>query len=185
MLKTIHIPISLISLISLITLSLLAPLVRAEAEAPDPDNIYNYHRISDVLSTAGQVFPVQVPKLSSEKFELVINLATADPKRNGEESFHVTGAGMSYVQIPVVWDNPTNADLELFFAVMDARAGRKTLVHCFANYRASAFTYLYRVLREGVAEEVARADLLAIWDDKAFEQYPQWRRFIDEALTAE
>ncbi|XOV86322.1 MAG: protein tyrosine phosphatase family protein [Pseudomonadota bacterium] len=167
----------------LLLTALLAPFAQAAADAPDPDNIYNYHRVSDSLATAGQVFPVQVPGLSRDKTELVINLATADQARNGEEAFHVTSAGMSYVQIPVAWDNPTPADLNLFFAVMDARGGRRTLVHCFANYRASAFTFLYRVLREGVDEEVARADLLAIWDDAAFAEYPQWRSFINEALA--
>jgi protein tyrosine phosphatase (PTP) superfamily phosphohydrolase (DUF442 family) len=155
-----------------------------EAEEPDPESIYNYHPVSESLSTAGQVFPIQLPWLESQDFDLVINLAVANKDRNLEESFHVTNSGMSYVQIPVDWDNPTQADLDLFFAVMDARGERKTLVHCFANYRASAFTYLYRVLREQVPEVQARADLEVIWRDGAFEESPQWRTFVDDVLTS-
>lgn len=156
----------------------------SEGEAPDPDNIYNYHEVSDRLATSGQVFPAQLPKLQDESFGLIVNLAVADEERNGQESFHVTNAGMSYVQIPVIWEKPTQADLDLFFAVMDARGDRKTLVHCFANYRASAFTFLYRVLRQGVPEAEARKDLMAIWSEEAFDEYPQWRAFIDGNVAA-
>jgi protein tyrosine phosphatase (PTP) superfamily phosphohydrolase (DUF442 family) len=114
----------------------------------------------------------------------VVNLATADKERNGEEGFLLIEQAIDYIHIPVIWDAPTQADLDLFFAVMDARQNRKTLVHCFANYRASAFTYLYRVVRLGVDEAEARQDLEAVWDSEAFEAYPQWRGFIDKQLDA-
>ncbi len=154
----------------------------AQAEEPDPDQILNFHEISPSLGTAGQVFPLHLPRLKSEGYTLVVNLGVARAESNLEESFHVTGTGMSYVQIPVAWETPSADDLQLFFAVMDARQGRKTLVHCFANYRASAFTYLYRIKREGVPEPEARKDLMAVWNDEAFAEYPQWREFIDAAL---
>ena len=153
------------------------------AEDADPDVIYNYHKINDTLSTAGQLLPVHVAKLQRENFQLVINLAVADKARNLDESYKITHAGINYVQIPVVWDTPTLDDLDLFFSMMDARGERKTLVHCFANYRASAFTYLYRVLKEGVPEADARKDMMQIWSDDAFTKYPQWRAFIDKALV--
>lgn len=162
----------------------VAAIIGASAHEMEPDRIYNFHAVSEELATAGQVFPEHIPLLQSRGVDMVVNLAVADPERNGGEGLAVTSAGMSYVHIPVDWENPTKADLDLFFAVMDARAERNTVVHCFANYRASAFTYLYRVLREGVPEEEARADLLAIWDDDAFEEYAHWRQFIDEALGA-
>ena len=169
-------------------LSLLSAVLTAAKAVADETTVLtearNFHRISDTLLTAGQIYPAQVPDLSETGVELVINLAVADAERNAEEAFAVAQAGIGYVNIPVIWDNPTEADLQLFFDLMDARGDRTTLVHCFANYRASAFTYLYRVLREGVPEEEARRDLLAIWDDEAFQQMPQWRRFIDEALAA-
>ena len=168
--------------ISLI-LSLL--LFTAGVQAERVDEIYNFHRIGGSLLTAGQVTPAQVPALREAGVELVVNLAIADPERNAEEGFLVTEQGISYVHIPVIWEAPTRADLELFFDVMDARGERKTLVHCFANYRASAFTYLYRVLREGVPEVEARKGLDAIWTEEAFEKYPMWRTLIDEALAGE
>ena len=172
----------------LILVGLLFPgaaYVGEQQEPLNPEAIYNYHQISESLGTAGQVYPVQVPWLVSENYELVINLAVASEERNLEESYHITSTGMSYMQIPVIWDTPTEADLNLFFAVMDGRGERKTLVHCYANYRASAFTYLYRVIREGVPEIEAREDLHVIWNETAFQEYSQWRTFINQTLAAD
>ncbi|WOJ94201.1 protein tyrosine phosphatase family protein [Congregibacter variabilis] len=170
----------------LLLLSLASALV-ASAFARgqgDLEDVRNFHRVSDVLLTAGQIYPEQVAALQSENVELIINLAVADPKRNAQEPFAVAAAGISYVNIPVLWDSPTPRDLDLFFAMMDARQGRKTLVHCFANFRASAFTYLYRVIREGVPEAEAREDLYAVWDAAKFDENPIWRAFIADALKA-
>ena len=153
-------------------------------EPTDLEESRNFHAISETLLTAGQIYPAQIPALQDEGIELVINLSVADPKRNADEAFAVMTAGINYVNIPVLWDNPTAAKLELFFDMMDARGKRITLVHCFANYRASAFTYLYRVLREGVPEEVAREDLLAVWDDALFESNEVWREFMEATLAA-
>jgi protein tyrosine phosphatase (PTP) superfamily phosphohydrolase (DUF442 family) len=165
----------------LAALALLLPL--SSGARTVPDEIYNHHAIDESLSTAGQVTPEQAAVLGDAGFGLVVNLAVADAERNAEEGFRVTAQGVSYAQIPVVWEAPTLADLQLFFAVMDARAGRRTLVHCFANYRASAFTYLYRTLRLGVPEEEARAGLMAIWTEEAFREHPQWAAFLEEART--
>lgn len=153
----------------------------AASSAADLDDIYNYHRIDTGLHTAGQVTPAQIPDLDDQGIGMVVNLAVADAERNGEEALHVAEQGIAYVQIPVAWDNPTLNDLDLFFAVMDARGDRPVLVHCFANYRASAFTYLYRTLRLGVPEDEARAGLDAIWSEAAFDENPQWRAFMKAA----
>lgn len=156
---------------------LFMPVVALGADA----EIFNYRELDATLSTAGQVTDEQVPQLAEDGYGLVVNLAVADPERNANEAFLVTQAGISYTQIPVVWDTPTFEDLELFFAVMDARGERRTLVHCFANFRASAFTYLYRTIRLGVPEAEARADLEAIWTEEAWTEYPQWVAFIEQA----
>lgn len=147
----------------------------------EDEEIFNYRELDATLSTSGQVTDEQVPRLAEEGFGLVVNLAVADPERNANEGFLVSQAGIAYTQIPVVWETPTFEDLELFFAVMDARGERRTLVHCFASFRASAFTYLYRTLRLGVPEAEARADLESIWTEEAWVEYPQWVAFIDQA----
>lgn len=148
------------------------------------ESIHNFHQVTDLLLTSGQVEPKHIEALQAAGVEMVINLAPASEKRNRDEGFLLTQQGINYVQIPVAWENPTDSDLQIFFAVMAARKERKTLVHCFANYRASAFTYLYRVLEEGVPETEARADLHKIWNEEAFVESSAWRTFIDRHLAA-
>jgi hypothetical protein len=74
---------------------------------------------------------------------------------------------------------PTEADLDAFFAAFEASGSRKTLVHCAANWRVSAFVGLHRVLREGVPREAAFAQLYELWEPDEV-----WSAFIDEALTS-
>jgi uncharacterized protein (TIGR01244 family) len=140
--------------------------------------IHNYVRISDDLATSGQMTYEQIGDIAGAGFEVVINLAPAREERNGREGFLVAERGMTYVNIPVDWQRPTLRDLDMFFAVMDANRDRKVFVHCFANMRASAFTYLYRtmVLKEG--DDEARPAMQAIWDPASQEQ---WQEFIEAA----
>lgn len=141
-------------------------------------DIRAYLRISNGLATSGQIRYEQVKDVQKAGFDVVINLAPANKERNALEGYLVTDAGMTYVQIPVSWKEPSLRDLELFFGVMDANKARKVYVHCFANMRVSAFVYLYRTLRLGVAEKTARKDLTTIWDPATQEQ---WVKLIEDA----
>ena len=71
--------------------------------------------------------------------------------------------------------------MDQFFRVMKANEGRTVYVHCVANFRGSAFTFLYRVLVEGVPEDEARKNMEAIWDPV---DYPAWDALINQALTS-
>ncbi len=146
------------------------------------EDILNYHFIDESLSSAGQVQREHIDAVAEAGFELVINLGPADKDYNEDEGFMISEQGIAYVNIPVIWDAPTQRDLQLFFDIMDARGTRKTLVHCYANYRASAFTYLYRVMELGAPEDEERKRLDAVWSDEAFATYPVWRELIDDAL---
>ena len=54
-------------------------------------------------------------------------------------------------------------------------------VQCAANYRASAMTYLYRVVVENVPEDEATEDLHAVWDP---DDNDTWRAYIDDVKVA-
>ena len=160
----------------------LCSAVSAHAETDAPGGgIYNFREVDTWLSTSGQPDDEAIPRLAAGGYGLIVNLAIADAERNANEGFLVAQEGLSYTQIPVDWMAPTLADLDLFFAVMDARGERRALVHCFANFRASAFTYLYQTIRLGVPESEARADLEAIWTEEAWAEYPHWADFIERA----
>lgn len=149
-----------------LTLPLLAPgVILAQSDGPPPlEAIRNFQQVSATLASAGQIGYEQIPLLKEQGYDVVVNLAVADEERNGREGFLVAEAGLTYVHIPVDWNAPTLADVQVFFDVMEANEGRKVFVHCFANMRASAFVYLYRTLVQGVPEEEARATMSEVWD---------------------
>lgn len=159
--------------------ALLASPVDAQEEGPDPlETVRNFQQVSERLASSGQIGYEQVPLLREAGYDVVVNLAIADEERNGEEGFLVAREGLTYIHIPVDWEEPRLSDVELFFDVMRANADRKVYVHCFANMRASAFVYMYRTLVEGVPEEEARATMSEIWDPWELEQ---WGGLIDRA----
>src|SRR6267378_2753987 len=93
--------------------------------------IYQFRRIDDRLSTAGQPTAAQFPVIREAGFEVVINLAlpTSDNALANEGSI-VTGLGMSYVHLPVNFKAPASEDFRAFCGVMNAFDGRRLFVHC-------------------------------------------------------
>ena len=84
---------------------------------------------------------------------------------------------MEYLHIPVDWEAPTASDFYLFAGAMQRSPGKKTLLHCQANYRASAFSFLYRVLYEGVPMATAKRDMDSVWTPNQ-----TWRELIFAVL---
>jgi len=46
---------------------------------------------------------------------------------------------------------------------MQRNPDKKTLLHCQVNFRASSFSFLYRVLYQDVPMDDAKADLDTVW----------------------
>lgn len=140
------------------------------------DDIYNFVKVSDEIATSGQPTAEQIRSLASEGFKTVINLATTDPGRApADEAELVRALGMTYHHIPVVWDDPHEADFAAFERTMRALAPGKTLIHCAANFRVTAFYSLYAQRRLGWSAARAQAFRARIW---AGSDYPIWRAFI-------
>ena len=162
----------------------LATLITSPIAAqttPQPlETVRNFQVVDATLSSAGQIGYDQIPLLSEQGYDVVVNLAIADERRNREEGFLVAETGLTYVHIPVDWENPEVADVRMFFDVMQANEGRKVFVHCFANMRASAFVYMYRTLVEEVPEAEALATMNEVWDPDEFDQ---WAELIRRAQT--
>lgn len=137
-------------------------------------DIDNFLQISDRLATAGQPTISQYSAIAAAGYQVVINLALTDsPNALPDEAAIASNLGLEYLQIPVVWDNPTLANFQAFCRAMAARPAQKIFVHCAANKRVSAFVYLYR-LSQGVAETIARQDLAKIWTPNQL-----WQAFIE------
>lgn len=144
------------------------------------NDIYNYLFCHEKLSSSGMPTVEQMKSVAEAGVELVINLAPHDvPKAVPNETELVESLGMQYINIPVNWNTPTKDGLNIFMDAMDANMDRKIHVHCEANFRASAFITMYRILRLGWNSEEAFAVMHTIWDEDA---YPVWKMFIEDAI---
>ena len=146
------------------------------------EDIKNYRKVSDLLITGGQPSEQQLRDAAAEGFAVVINLATINPRYSlPDEAGLVRSLGMAYHHIPVVWDAPTAGDFAAFETMMDQCTARKTLLHCAANYRATAFYALYAMRHLGWSESEADDLMATVWSGS---DYPIWRRFIAELKAA-
>ena len=143
-------------------------------------DIYNYQFLNEKLSSSGMPTAEQMKEVADAGVQVVINLAlTTSQGALPDEDKVVESLGMKYNHIPVEWNNPTRQNLEDFFAAMDEHREDKVLVHCQANYRASSFIMLYRVVRLGWKKEDAIPVMEKMWNP---EDFPIWQKFIDENL---
>jgi protein tyrosine phosphatase (PTP) superfamily phosphohydrolase (DUF442 family) len=138
-------------------------------------DIKNFVRVDERLGTAGQPTEAEVRDLAADGYVAVVNLGLLDPKYClPDEAGLVASLGMDYRHIPVKFDAPSVDDLRAFVAAMDERAGRKTFVHCAANYRVSTFVALYGELRLGWTRARADEHARRVWSPN-----PTWLAFID------
>jgi protein tyrosine phosphatase (PTP) superfamily phosphohydrolase (DUF442 family) len=140
--------------------------------------IFNFHKVSDILMCSGQPTENQLKQLATEQYKVIINLAPHNNKfALPDETGSVKALDMEYCHIPVAFDNPQLSELTNFIKLMYKYSGQKTLVHCAANYRASAFTGLYLFAAEKLDETQMQLFIEEVWQPDAV-----WQQFIDESL---
>ncbi len=161
-------------------MTLLVSLAATAAQAQGAASlvgITNYREYSPNFASAGQPTAEQFQAIRDNGFERVIYIAFSNnPNAVPNADQIVKGLGMDYLHIPVDWNNPTARD---FYAFADAmqRDDRKTLLHCQINARATAFSFLYRVIYEDVPVAVAKADMNSVWQPNE-----TWRDLIFSIL---
>ena len=145
------------------------------------NDIFNFMSYDERLSSSGMPTAEQMKSVAEAGVQLVINLAphNVSDALAGEPEL-VESLGMQYVNIPVTWATPTQENLKKFMDEMDANQDKKIHVHCQANYRASAFIALYRILKLGWTHEEALGVMHKIWDE---EEYAVWKMFIEDTLN--
>jgi protein tyrosine phosphatase (PTP) superfamily phosphohydrolase (DUF442 family) len=149
------------------------------ASADELSDISNYRQYSELFSSAGQPTALQLEKVEQQGFERVIYLAfTDDHTAIEDEDRVVKQLGMDYVHIPVDWENPTLADFKTFADVMGNENTVKTFLHCQVNFRASSFSFLYRVAIQSAPVLDAKEDLDSVWAPNE-----TWFRFIRTVLA--
>ena len=137
----------------------------------------NTHQVFDWLWTSGQLSERDITRLPGLGIEAVINLAlpTSSNALHGEAEF-IARQGITYIQIPVIWEKPELHQLQQFFGALNMLSRRKVWVHCAKNMRVSAFVYLYRKLCLAESEEAAAHPMREIWVPNE-----TWQSFIEDA----
>ncbi len=142
-------------------------------------SVYNFSKVSDQLACAGQPREGQLATIAADGYKVVINLGLPDGKYAlNNEAASVRALGMTYYNIPVVFDAPQMDELTSFISLMDKHTGEKTLVHCAANYRASCFTGLYLLKKGEFTTDEMQTFIEEVWQPDGI-----WQQFVDEAVV--
>jgi protein tyrosine phosphatase (PTP) superfamily phosphohydrolase (DUF442 family) len=143
-------------------------------DARDPETIFNWYRLDNLVTTSGQPSEEHLAGLAAMGVQHVVNLALHTHERAlADEAASVEALGMTYHHRPVDFVNPTEEDFNWFVQTVEALKGDPVHVHCIANYRVSAFFYRYRRDHLGMDEATARAEMEGRWTPEGI-----WLEFI-------
>lgn len=162
---------------TLLTLILALWVLPGLAGASDDlQDITNFQRYSKTLASSGQPDSQQLQQLAEQGVERIIYLAYSDnDSAIVAEDRKVLELGMDYVHIPVHYAKPTLADFQYMAAVLQIQPDKHTLIHCQINYRASVFSFLYRIVFLGTPVSEALADMQQVW-----QPYGVWLDYIHQ-----
>jgi protein tyrosine phosphatase (PTP) superfamily phosphohydrolase (DUF442 family) len=144
-------------------------------------NIRDYYQINNHLATSGQPTSEQFQSIKEAGYQVIVNLAmSCSTNALINEGAIVTDLGLVYVQIPVVWENPTLEDVKLFFSVMRAFKDRQIWVHCAKNMRVSCFIYFWQKYVLQLPELEAKYPMNQIWQPTGV-----WQQLIEQVEISE
>ena len=134
--------------------------------ADDPEDIRNWRRRPDGITTSGRLEPGDPARLAAIGVRHVVNLALDNhPEALEGEAAAMAEAGIGYTHIPVPFDAPTREHVVRLREVL-AEVDGPVHVHCIMNWRVTAFFYLLD--REaGLPDAEARARMTSVWNPLA------------------
>ena len=143
-------------------LKLISPLF---LQSSNLKKIFNYYMVPDLFETSGQPNNKQLISIANGGYEAVINLApntTIEGRIINEEGI-LKSNNITYIHIPVDFNNPLDEDFNKFVAALEQNKHKKIWVHCATNMRVSAFVFKYRRDVLGLSPKDIGEDLEAIW----------------------
>jgi protein tyrosine phosphatase (PTP) superfamily phosphohydrolase (DUF442 family) len=134
--------------------------------------------ITPRLVTSGQPSATALAQLGARGYGAVIYLAPASvPSAVADEAAIVSRQGLAYHHLPIRFAEPTPQDYRQLAAQLDVdlreATGRKVLVHCEANFRASSMVFLYRTIALKEDPQLAYESVARVWTPVG-----AWRRYI-------
>jgi protein tyrosine phosphatase (PTP) superfamily phosphohydrolase (DUF442 family) len=152
--------------------------VSGNVGAAELGDISNFRAYSETLASSGQPTAEQLEAIRDAGYARVVYLAYSDSHGALEhEDQLVETLGLEFFNVPVDWEAPKKSDFYAFAAILEQAPNVPTLVHCQVNFRASSFSFLYRVLYGEVPIGEAKDTLDSVWVPNG-----TWRAFIFEVL---
>src|SRR5689334_11769154 len=130
-------------------------IIRAQE---DTGPIRNFLRVNEQFCTGGQPRLEHLEKLKAEGVKAIINLRQPSEHRAAEEEAKAKELGLRYFNIPVVYRDPKDEQVDEFLKLTDDPANRPAFIHCTAAIRVAAFWLIRRVMRDGWKFEDAEAE---------------------------
>ena len=155
-------------------LKLISPLF---LQSSNLKKIFNYYKVPDLFETSGQPNNKQLISIANGGYEAVINLApntTIEGRIINEEAI-LKSNNITYIHIPVDFNNPLDEDFNKFVAVLEQNKHKKIWIHCAANMRVSASVFKYSIDVLGLSPKNIEEDLEAIWVPNK-----TWRSFLEK-----
>ena len=144
------------------------------------DEILNWRQRDEHISLSGQPTETQLADLADNGVTHIINLG---PHTNTgalpDEAGSVSKLGMTYIYIPVDFENPTEADFAQFSEALASLEGQRIHVHCIYNARVTAFFYRHATEQNGETASEAFETMDGIWRPGGV-----WATFIGKADDA-
>jgi outer membrane protein assembly factor BamB/protein tyrosine phosphatase (PTP) superfamily phosphohydrolase (DUF442 family) len=136
----------------------LAVLVSPVAAQDDLSSIRNFLRVNKDFCTGGQPRLEHLQQLKAEGVKAIINLRQPSEHRAAEEEAKAKELGLRYFNIPVVFADPKDEQVDEFLKITDDPENRPAFIHCTGAIRVGAFWMIRRVLRDGWKIEDAEAE---------------------------
>ena len=159
--------------IRLIVAAILLLGVSSISAQDDTSSIRNFLRVNKDFCTGGQPRLEHLQALKADGVKAIINLRQPSEHRAAEEEAKAKELGLRYFNIPVVYGNPNEAQVEEFLKITDDPENRPAFIHCTAAIRVGAFWMIRRVLRDGWKVDDAEAEAVKI----GLREAPHWNEF--------
>src|SRR6476620_5122391 len=156
----------------------LAPSLSSVQEPVPP--IRNFIRLNSQYCTGAQPRLEHLEMLKKDGVKAIINLRQPSEHRAGEVEAKAKELGLRYFNIPVVFGEPKDEQVDEFLRITDDVANQPAFIHCAAGIRVGAFWMIRRVLRDGFTVEAAEkeAEQIGLKDSPHLNEFA--RRYISQ-----
>ena len=137
-------------------------LIALTTPAQDAPPIRNFIRMNKQFCTGAQPRLEHLQQLKGEGVKAIINLRQPSEHRAAGEEAKAKEVGLRYFNIPVVFGDPKDEQVEEFLRITDDTANQPAFIHCAAGIRVGAFWMIRRVLRDGFTIDAAEKEAAEI-----------------------